>query len=185
MATQTKTRQNVEIKTWTQSIIHVSNEVMHVWLEIANLRKLSNEYIVNLRETLTRGLFVWLTGRYLETAFMEVYLPSNTTQAEERWGMNFIYLDPTDGNIEGDSTNSKSFQKAADHLLKEIADQLAILPDGAVYRIVFTLKDGAPAVEGWSSTQLRDVSHLQHRDIGRTIDSKKIGVDMFIEGSFA
>jgi hypothetical protein len=139
---------------------------------------------VNQRETLSKGLFTWLVTRHLETAYLEVFLPSNPNTAEEHWGMNFVYLDPTDNGANQKSSNTYSYKETNIKMLKEIAAQLKTLPEGSMYRIVFSLKDGAPEVEGWQSTELRSVTDLEKRDLGNIIGSPKIGAGMFVQGRF-
>ncbi len=169
MATGVLTR--IGVRLWSRSTVYVANEIMRIWLEIVNRTGLDPDYLYRLWDTIQKGLKVWMTGRYLETAYLEVYSRHNASRCLARWDLQLQYAhDPS-------LDEEEHFETYTDRVLNAIS-QVGTPPGEATYRVVVSLKDGAPPVPGWTPTNLKDVTHLSRQDIGPVIGSTMIDAGM-------
>lgn len=175
MMTQ-KVHGRVGLRLWTRSITYIANEIQRVWMEVANARGASLDYLLSRSETIKNGLVAWLTTRSLNRATLEFYTSERDSEAAERWDMAFTY----------DTTGQRDSEDYQTHLdrITSLAREVKALPPGTCYRVVVDLAPEAVAVPGWSNTALRNVSHLQRYDLGDAIESTRIGVQMEYHGRF-
>jgi hypothetical protein len=180
--TQQKVRGRIGVKTWTQAILYVSQEVIRFWFIILQQRGLSNDHILKNRETITNGLYTWLLTRHLRQAILELY-QEGSSEATERWDMTFKFADPDKEDVSTEAGTEDVWKTYLD----EVADfmrTLNALPPGTIYRVVVDLEDeveGLPpvAVPGWSPGELKRVDHLEQHAFGEPIiDTKGSGQDL-------
>jgi len=160
---------SIGVKVSQQSTIYVANEALRTFIEIPTLRGLDSREITSNLEPISRGFQTWTSTRHLKKAHLEIFDPG-TDMAVERWDMVF--------NYEVDSAGQKSQFKTEMDKLKDFASKLSKLRPGCRYRIVVDLDEGAPPVEGWEPTTLRDILHLGKRSFGGYIDTPRIKVAM-------
>ncbi|MCK4240918.1 MAG: hypothetical protein KAX30_04790 [Candidatus Atribacteria bacterium] len=170
-----KVRGEIGVRVWTTATIYVANEVMRVFFIILDQRGLPNSKLNSQKEVITNGLFTWITTRYLKAAFLELYGPGEN-KAVERWDLGFRYEEPT-ADIDPENSTERQFKTYIEKIY-EIQAKLNALPEGTEYRVVVNLEQGAPAVEGWQPTTLKDISHLEKHNIGEMIDTGLINVGM-------
>ncbi|MCK4240915.1 MAG: hypothetical protein KAX30_04775 [Candidatus Atribacteria bacterium] len=84
-----RVRTELGIKLWTTATIYVANEVMQVLTTILDQRRLNLSALLSRKETLSDGLFTWITTRHLKTAVLEICHPNNSNTALERWDLIF------------------------------------------------------------------------------------------------
>jgi hypothetical protein len=171
-----KVRGEIGVRVWTTATIYVANEVMRVFFIILDQRGLHNSKLNSQKEVITNGLFTWITTRYLKAAFLEIYHSENQNKAVERWDLGFKYEEPK-ADIDPENSTEREFKTYIEKIYK-IQVKLNALPEGTEYRVVVNLEQGAPAVEGWHSTTLKDISHLEKHHIGEMIDTGLINVGM-------
>lgn len=171
-ATTQRVKCEVGVKTWTQAILYVVNNVFRVWLIILQQRGLNNEILLRDKETLNKGLFTWLTTHHLNKAILEVF-ETGKSEAAERWDLIFTYKDPTQEDISGAEDANKVWKTYLDEV-SAFMKRLNALPSGTTYRVVVSLNSDVegqspPEVPGWSSTTLKDVTHLNNMKFGEPI----------------
>lgn len=166
--TQSGVQTSIGINVSQQSTIYVSNEVVKTFIIIPGLRGLDSREITSNLEPTSRGFQTWTATGDLKVAHLEIFDP-RTDEAVERWDMIF--------NYEANGGQKSQFKTEMDKL-KDFASKLGKLRPGCRYRIVVELEDGAPPVEGWTPTTLRDVTHLGKRSLGGYIDTPRINIGM-------
>jgi len=170
--TQSGVQTSIGIRLSTQSTIYVGTQVVKTFIMIPGLRGLDSREITSNLEPISRGVQTWTTTGDLKSAHLEIFDP-RTDEAVERWDMVFKY--------EADGGQKSQFNTELDKL-KDFASKLGKLRSGCRYRVVVELEDGAPAVEGWTPTTLRDVSHLSKKSLGGYIDTPRISIGMEVWG---
>jgi hypothetical protein len=173
-----KVRGEIGVKIWTTAIIYVANEVMRVFFTILDQRGLSNSKLNSQKGVITNGLFTWITTRHLKAAFLEIYHPNDLNKAIERWDLGFVYEEPRENDSKFYEDKTSNQFKTYIEKISEVTAKLDSLPKGTEYRVVVNLEPGAPVVEGWQPTTLKDISHLEKLHIGEMIDVGLINVGM-------
>ena len=171
-ATTQRVKCEVGVKTWTQAILYVVNNVFRVWLIILQQRGLNNANLLRDKDTLNKGLFTWLTTHHLNKAILEVF-ETGKNEATERWDLIFKYKDPTQEDISGAEDANKVWKTYLDEV-STFMKRLNALPSGTTYRVVVSLNNDVegqspPEVPGWSSTTLKDVKNLQNKKFGEDV----------------
>lgn len=160
---------SIGVKVWTQSTIYVANEIQRALIEIPSMRGLDTGYMTSNLQIISKGLQTWICTRDLKRVHLEIFHPT-TDKAVETWQMGLSYETSGTGK-------TNEFRTDMDKL-KDFASKLGKLKAGCCYRVVVDLEDGAPHVEGWAPTTLRDISHLIKKNFGAFIGTPKIGVEM-------
>ena len=180
--TQQKVRGRIGVKTWTQGILYVSQEVIRFLLIILQQRGLSNDLILQNKETLTNGFYTWLLMRHLRKAILEVF-QEGSPEATERWDMTFEYADPNKEDVSTADGVDDVWKTYIDEV-SEFMGTLNALPSGTIYRVIVDLEDevdGLPpaAVPGWAPSEMKRVDHLEKHEFGEPIiDTKVSGQDL-------
>jgi len=169
-------RGEIGVRVWTTATIYVANEVMRIFFIILDQRGLDNSKLLQQKEVINNGLYTWITTRHLKAAFLEIYHPEDPNKAVERWDLGFRYEEPK-ADIDPENSTERQFETYIEKIY-EIQKKLDALPEGTEYRVVVNLEDGAPEVEGWQPTTLKDISHLERHHIGEMIDTGVIKVGM-------
>ena len=171
-----KIRGEIGVRVWTTATIYVANEVMRIFFIILDQRGLNNSKLLQQKEVINNGLYTWITTRHLKAAFLEIYHPEDQNKAVERWDFGFRYEEPK-ADIDPENSTERQFKTYIEKIY-EIQQRLDALPEGTEYRVVVNLEPGAPAVEGWQPTTLKDISQLERYHIGEMIDTGLINVGM-------
>lgn len=156
----------VGVKTWMQSTLFVSNEVMRILLDILAARRLNNSRLLHQREVISRGLFTGLVARELCALHLEIH-QSGSDQAEERWTFYFLYEYPTSAEI-GDLDWRGVYRSYWDEI-KGILAQLTALPDGMEYWLVGDVAEDALPIPGWIPTPHLRADHLRKISLGEAL----------------
>lgn len=134
----------VSVNVMEKSVTYMANMLFQLAFKIAKERGLSPDYIVQRRDKLERGFFVWFAEQTLAELHIEVLAPDGL-KALERWDMTFEYSSNPDMEV----------RKPPVEELADICKELRSLPPGAHYRIVVRLKPDASDVEGWHETEFK------------------------------
>lgn len=141
MGTLVTEQVNVGVNVMTESVNFTVNSVFRGVLRIAHTRGLKPDYMIQKREVIENGLFIWLGEQKLVALHLEIFVGG---VAIERFDMEFKYRADADRNI----------RKLDVSGLEEFCRRLPVLPAGVDYRVVVTTADGASDVPGWTPTGL-------------------------------
>ncbi|MEV6349090.1 hypothetical protein [Actinoplanes sp. NPDC051851] len=161
----TQVRTSVHVA--ARSYVYIANEINRLFLESIQSAGLDPTAYVQIQQTIENGLRTWITMHYLETAHLEI-LDRGSQVVRSRIDLGLSYVDsPTEDRYSTD--------------IDRVRQALAGTPQmaGCEYRVVVTLKDGAPAVSGWGPTALGSIDHLQRQDVGKVIDTGGGTVQMY------
>lgn len=149
-----------------KSYVYISNEISRIFYESIQSAGLDPTAYAQLQGTIENGLRTWITMHYLEAAHLEI-VETGTQRVRSRIDLGLSYV----GN------NGEQYVTDIARVRQALAGTARM--DGCEYRVVVTLKDGAPAVQGWGPTALGSVGHLQRQDVGDVITAPAGSVQMF------
>jgi Bacterial HORMA domain 2 len=147
-----------------RSYTYLVNEINRAFLEIITGAGLDPGDYTGNQAVIEKGLRTWVTLRQLETAHLEIFEPE-TGQLRTRVDLGIEYRDSGEETYETD--------------IGRIRDSVQARHPGCLYRIVVTTSPGAAEVQGWSNTELLDVSHLGRQNIGEVINTGAVGARMY------
>ncbi|WP_405997736.1 hypothetical protein [Streptomyces sp. NBC_00829] len=158
-------RTNVNVA--TRATVYTANEIVRIFYEAVSDVGLDVTELAEIQPVVEKGLRTWLAMRKLEAAYLEIFdVASNTVRC--RTDLNIVYVAEID----------EKFRTDIDRV-KAVTGSLGSYP-GCSYRVVVSLADGAPDVQGWHTTMLGNVEHLARRDVGDVIDTAAIQTRMFV-----
>jgi len=147
---------NVTAYTAAHTITHVTANILNQLKDIIRQIGLDPSQFTNGWAINERGVNAWLSSRHLTRITLEVYNPTSGALVT-RWDIDVNYAYGGDGTLWADKDAIKyHIQKAG------------LSPAGAQYRLVCTVSSGAPKVEGWNDTELRDTGGFQRLGVGST-----------------
>lgn len=146
--------------------VYSANEIVRIFYEVVSDVGLNVTELAEIQPTIEKGLRAWLAMRKLEAAYLEVFDPM-TQVVRCRTDLNIVYTSETNERHRTDINR-----------VKTATSSLGRYP-GCKYRVVVSLADGAPDVEGWDTTTLGSVDHLAQRDVGDVIDTVAVRSRMF------
>ncbi|GAA1739038.1 hypothetical protein GCM10009681_07300 [Luedemannella helvata] len=153
----TQVRTSVHVA--ARSYVYIANEINRIFLESIQSAGLDPTAYVEIQQTIENGLRTWITMQYLEAAHLEI-VERGTQVVRSRIDLGLSYVqNPSDDRYSTD--------------IDRVRGALAGTPKmfGCEYRVVVTLKDGAPDVSGWGPTSLGSVDHLQRQDVGEVVNT--------------
>jgi len=161
------TRTTVRVDTYTQSVTYVVGGLLDLFRTFVDELGLAPDYFAHVLEVLEAGLLTWIEGRYLRTAYLEVYSPSGSLVTR------------IDIDIDYKSSTSAHHSFCLDlFLAKLMAKKVGSVSRSCKYRVVVTTAPGAPSVPGWSSTKLLSSEGLSPWHLGEALGSPDIGSSM-------
>lgn len=164
---KTQVKTEIGVKAWTTTTNFTVNKVLNLFFKYIDNRGLSTEKFIRIRDTLDRGLWVWLTSGDLKKAYLEIWNP-DTGKAVERLDLDFDIADPDSADIDYQELEKDQFKSYAEELNK-LARKLDGLKESCKYRVLVKLDPDHPQVDGWKKTKLRDISHLKKFRKGKAI----------------
>lgn len=169
MAVMTSVATHVEVRVWARSTTWVANEIARVMLDTVVARGLPLDYMHSNLKALTDGFRTWIAGRWLKGAIVEVYDTASDTMVE-RFDLDLAYQPTGQGGRERFTTDMDR--------VKAALAKLPPLRPGCRYHVLADLTDDAPELPGWSDARTRDTGDLQKNNVGKVIDTARIGVDL-------
>lgn len=151
----------------TMSVNYVSDELVRVFLTLANQMGLGVDYVQDNRRVLTDGLRTWLSEGSLKATYLEVYDQSGNLIT--RFDLQIQY-----GSIVEDEEAFYSDIESA----KLAARKVGVIPTRCRYRIVVSKEPWASSVAGWSDTTLLSTHGLRARSVGDLVGSPHIKSSM-------
>jgi hypothetical protein len=130
---------------------------------------LDTKKIVSQWGILEHGVAVWLKSGHLSKLILEVWAEGNSARLIGRFDFTIDYVYGSDG--EGDLW----LDSAA---VAWIIKKHGLYPANCSYRIVADTSDGAPAVDGWSTTRLVSTSGLTQHSIGAVVGGGTVGATL-------
>ncbi|WP_406166922.1 hypothetical protein [Streptomyces sp. NBC_00996] len=146
--------------------VYSANEIVRIFYEVVSDLGMNVTELAEIQPIIEKGLRAWLAMRKLKAAYLEVFDPV-THVVRCRTDLNIVYTSETNERYRTDIDRVKTETKS-----------LGRYP-GCKYRVVVSLADGAPDVEGWDTTTLGSVDHLTQRDVGDVIDTAAVQSRMF------
>jgi len=149
-----------------KSYVYISNEINRIFYETIQSAGLDPTAYAQLQGTIESGLRTWITMQYLDQAHLEI-IDSRTREVRSRIDLGLSYVGNNEDRYATDISRVREALRGTARM------------DGCEYRVVVTLKDGAPPVKGWDATTLGSVDHLQRQDVGGVIDAPAGSARMF------
>jgi hypothetical protein len=144
MGTLVSEKVEIAVNVMQRSVNATANWLFQMAFKIANLRRLSPDYLIQKREIIESGLFVWLAEQKLEGLSIEIFDP-NRNDAQERFDFHFEYHSSPDPTVREPNIAR----------LEEFCRRLEALPPGMEYRVVVAVGPNASEVPGWYDYQFR------------------------------
>lgn len=151
--------------TYTRATTHVATNLVLGLKQIITECGLDPSKLIGAWETLEEGLSTWLETKHLRRVTLEIFdaytdslvkrFDFEVTYNHDPFGNGELWLDP----------------KVTDYAIRKAGK----VPHECVYDILVTTSPGRPDVHGWTSTRLRDSSHLYRRSVGSAIGGCGIG----------
>jgi hypothetical protein len=149
----------VTVYSYTQSVTYVADNILRSLKDIIRLSGLSPEKLAGEWEVLLRGISRWIETKHLDFVTLEIYDP-NTGNLVKRWDIAVSYTWDADAG---------TFWTDTDQLRLAIK-KAGLSPDQAEYRVLAQNKEGAPSVDGWSSTSFKSTAGMVRQSLGSTIE---------------
>lgn len=151
---------SVAVRSYTHATTYVADNILRSLKDILVLSGLDPSRLADDRQVLHRGINAWIESGHLNKLVLEVYDPV-TDELVGRWDVNISYeWTGGDGQFWTDTDAIRfAIRKAG------------VLVSTAKYRVVAVTADGRPAVDGWSSTQLRSTDGMLEQRIGTSIEA--------------
>lgn len=155
----------VSTNTYTHATTHVATNITRSLKRLIIGCGLDPSNLIGGWTTLEEGLETWLTTRHLKRVTLEVATRS-TNRLIKRFDFDIRYNHDPFGNGELwlDS-------KVVGYAIRKAAE----VPKECVYSVLAVHAPGRPDVDGWTSTQFRDSSHLYQRSVGSAVGGGGIG----------
>jgi len=147
MAILVSDKVEIDVNVMQRSVIATANWLFQVALKVANLRGLPPDYLINKREIIEKGIFVWLAEKKLESISIEVSDPQRG-EAIERFDFHFTYRSDPDSAVREPNITR----------LEKFCHTLEALPPGAEYKVVVGTGDSATEVPGWYPYEFRPLN---------------------------
>ena len=150
------------VYTYSHSVTYVTDQMLSSLKRIIVGLDLDTSKFVSDVPTLERGLKTWLETKHLEYAVLEI---KNSSGLVGRYDFNIDYSYSTsDGNM----------WVNIDAIKYSLAKQ-GVKASECSYNIKVHLKDGYPAVSGWSSCEFLSTAGFIKQGLGTTIGTNSIG----------
>ncbi|MFE0514081.1 hypothetical protein [Streptomyces sp. NPDC058964] len=151
----------------SRAMVYTANEIVRIFYETISDVGLDVTELATIQPVVENGLRTWLSMRKLEAAYLEIFDPKSST-VRCRADLNIVYAS------EGDERHRTDIDR-----VKSVTSSLGSYA-GCSYRVIVSLADGAPDVQGWQTTTLGSVQHLARRDVGDVIDTAAVQTRMFM-----
>lgn len=156
MRTQTTTY------TYTHSVNFVTDRILHSFKDIIRDVGLHPRNLTDRWGVLENGIRVWLESRHLETLHLEIWRPSDG-KLVALWSFDIDYEYETEEMWEDPAA------------IRSAITKMGGVPSECQYRIVVVNSDGAPALEGWTSTTVRSTRGMVPQAVGTSTAAPGIG----------
>lgn len=159
----------VRVSSATYSATHVATNMLRGLKQVIvgcglDARKFGQQF-----ELLENGVAVWVGSRHLRELVLEVWDPKAPDRLVGRFDftIDYDYYGSGDGDLWLDSdTVAWAIKKNGAY------------PSQCDYRIVADTAPGAPDVDGWSSTSLRDTTGLRRHSVGTALGGGSTGAGL-------
>ncbi len=158
----------VKVNTYAYATTHVATNLIRSLKQLVVGCGLNASRLAGSWQTLERGVAAWLRSRHLERLILEIYDPT-TDRLAKRFDFDIDYSYHPAGN--GD------LWLDADTVAYALA-KAGTVPSRCSYRIVADTRQGAPDVDGWTSTALRSTDHLRRRSVGASVGGGDLGASL-------
>ena len=159
----------VAVSTSVYSATHVATNMLRGIKRIVAGCGLETSKLVGQWTLLETGVATWIRSRHLEQLVLEVWDTTDTTQLIGRFDFTIDYTYYGDGEGElwlDPDTVAWAIRKNGSY------------PSGCDYRIVADTSDGAPTVDGWTSTTLRSTAGMRRHAVGTAIGGGSMGASL-------
>lgn len=151
------------VDTYVYTVTYVTDKLLLSVKEIIRESGLNPAKMSRSWALLERGVSAWIKSKHLDKVLLEIFNPK-TGLLVCRWDLEVIYGYGGDGSLWVDTEAIKY------HIRKA-----GMIPASCDYEIIVTTKPNAPAVEGWSSCNLRSTDGFSRYSIGTTIGGSGLG----------
>ncbi len=142
----------------THSIVFLSDNLRNSLREIIRENGLDPLRLMQDWQEIQNGVRTWLDSGHLKTVIVEFFKPG-AGAASARWEFPVLY---TGSGVEDDMWLDKSY-------LRQLVAKAARPTSDSSYRIVLSLRDGAPSVDGFGPCTLLSTGNLAARQAGMVI----------------
>jgi hypothetical protein len=162
-------RTTVRVSSAVYSATHVATNMLRGLKQVIVGCGLDGTKFGNQFEVLENGVASWVASRHLRQLILEVWDSRRPDRLVGRFDftIDYGYYGSGDGELWLDSeTVAWAIKKNGAY------------PSSCDYRIVADTAPGAPAVDGWDSTNLRDTAGLRRHSVGTALGGGSIGAGL-------
>lgn len=142
----------------THSIVFMSDNLRNSLREIIRENGLDPSRLMQDWQEIQNGVRTWLDSGHLKSVIVEFFRPGSTV-ASARWEFPVLY---TGSGVEDDMWLDKNY-------LRQLVAKAARPPSDCSYRIILSVRNGAPSVDGFGPCSLLSTGNLSARQAGMVI----------------
>lgn len=154
--------------TYAYSVPYVTDNMLRSMRQIVNAIGLDPSKFLNLWETYSQGIEMWLADGDMRSMTLEVYNPV-TNILIQQWIMDVCYSDH-----DGDGS---FFWTDTDQIARAI-ESAGVCPIDAEYIIYVGTRPGARVLNNWCSVQESSADQMVRQSLGQNIEANELGASL-------
>lgn len=154
--------------TYAYSVAYVTDNMLKSMKQVVTAIGLDPNKFLNLWETYSQGIEMWLADGDMKSMTLEVYNPIANTLIR-RWDMDVRYSD-----LDGDGS---FFWSDTDRIARAIEDA-GVSPIDAEYGILVGVRQGSRVINNWRSVQERSIDHMIRQGLGKNSETNGLGTNL-------
>lgn len=156
----------VAVNTYTHTATFLAAKMMLTLKEIVRESQLDPGQMATGWKNLEDGVAVWMRSRHLQSVTLEVFSRASDKLAA-RWDLEISYTTSNgDGNFWTDT-----------ELIRYSIAKAGLDPKGCGYRFLVCTADGAPKLEGWTTSPFRATDSFVRHSMGSQIGAPEAQVE--------
>ena len=163
-----KTMNHVVKYTYAYSVAYVTDNMLKSMKQVVSAIGLYPNKFLNLWETYSQGIEMWLADGDMRSMTLEVYNPIANTLIR-RLDMDVRYSD-----LDGDGS---FFWSDIDQIARAIEDA-GVSPIDAEYGILVGIRHGSRVINNWRSVQERSIDHMVRQGLGKNSEAIGLGTNL-------
>ena len=163
-----KVMKRVVTYTYAYSVAYVTGNMLRSMRQIVTAIGLDPNKFLNLWETYSQGIGMWLADGDMRSMTLEIYNPV-TNILIKRWIIDLRYSD-----LDGDG----SFSWTDTDQIARVIESNGVCPIDAEYIICVGTRPGARVLNNWCSVQERSADHMARQGLGQNIEANELGTSL-------
>lgn len=154
--------------TYAYSVAYVADNMLRSMKQIVTAIGLNPNKLLNLWETYSHGIEMWLADGDMRSITLEIYNPV-TNILIQRWDTDVCY-----SKRDGDGS---FIWTDTDQIARAIEDA-GVCPIDAEYSIYVGIRIGARVLNNWCSVEERSAEKMERKSLGSNIEAKGLGTNL-------